>query len=115
MGDIDFNFDDFMADLSRLLFEVENRTSFTEDDRYLLAEKCQESLRTLFHLGYIHANNIPQIDELIQNFQIFYQDIRRELMSSRQRGRPSLAIVRTAEPSTCTRFFINKKLFEGAQ
>ena len=75
----------FFSDFSTLISDVERRNLLTEEERSELLEKCQETIRTLHYLRH-SGHQILHIEELINNTQIFLQEMRREMRSGRQRG-----------------------------
>ena len=80
----------FFHDLSLLLRDAENRNAGT--DLLILKEKCQQSIRTLHFIREDRNVDPPNLDEIIQNVNIIYQEIDRALLCPNQRGIASLAV-----------------------
>ena len=93
---------DFFHDLMTLVSEVENRSSCQNEEKGILREKCQESVRTLIFFKDTNGQwaYISYRRSWYEIFKSFTKRYAVELRSSRQRSRSSLAVLNTTRPST---------------
>ena len=100
---------EFLSDLSLLLRDAENRDAGT--DLLVLKEKCQEAIRTLYFIRDKNGD-IPNLDEIIQNVNIIYQEIDRALFCPNQRGISSLAVFSTGPVADNSNGRVGRPKFE---
>ena len=70
--DIECFLPDFSEDFFTLVFDFERRNLLTEEMRYKLVERCQETIWTLIYLRH-SRHRIWQVDELVTNAKFVYK------------------------------------------
>ena len=61
-----------------LTSEIEHRNDNT--DLFVLKDKCQEALRTMMFIEEQNASRDNHLHELVNDFNIFYQEISRDFL-----------------------------------